>query len=181
MYDSTNVVKNHESQKSIVNNNYTRQKLEAEKIALEEKSIILRTNFFGFSKIKNNKTFTDWLYSEALKNSKLTLFKDVKFNPLGLISFCKIIKKIIKRDKKNIFGIYNLGCRNGLSKAEFAQKFLNKFKKLRYININVDSILKVKRSKNMIMNVNKIQKKYNIRLPEIKKEIQREIKNYTFN
>ena len=180
MYDSKNVLKNHENQKTIVNNNYTRQKLEAEKIALEYKSIILRTNFFGFSDIQNNKTFTDWLYSEALKNSKLTLFKDVKFNPLSLITLCKIIKKIIKRDKKNIFGIYNLGCRNGLSKAKFAQVFLYKFKKLRYINKNVGSILKVKRSKNMIMNINKIQKEYNVRLPEIKKEIQKEIKNYTF-
>ena len=102
MYDSSNVIKNHENQKSVINNNYTRQKLEAEKIALEEKSIILRTNFFGFSKIQNNKTFTDWLYFEALKNSKLTLFKDVKFNPLSLITLCKIIKKIIKRNKKNI-------------------------------------------------------------------------------
>ena len=32
----------------------------------------------------------------------------------------------------------------------------------------------------MIMNIKKIQKEYNVRLPEIKKEIQREIKNYTF-
>ena len=39
MYDSKNVLKNHENQKTIVNNNYTRQKLEAEKIALEYKSI----------------------------------------------------------------------------------------------------------------------------------------------
>ena len=59
--------------------------------------------------------------------------------------------------------------------------FLNKFKNFRHTSTSVGDILKVKRSKNMIMNVNKIQKKYNIRLPEIEKEIQREIKNYTFN
>ena len=52
MYDSKNVLKNHENQKTIVNNNYTRQKLEAEKIALEYKSIILRTNFLDFQTSK---------------------------------------------------------------------------------------------------------------------------------
>ncbi len=181
MYDSSNVIKNHENQKSVINNNYTRQKLQAERISLKNNSIILRTNFFGFSHSGNNQTFTDWLYTEASRNSYIKLFNDVKFNPLSLITLSEIIKKIIKKNNKKIYGIYNLGSKSGLSKEKFALKFLKKFKKLNYKSVSVNSVLKVKRSKNMIMNINKIQKKLNIKLPDINDEIQKEIKNYNNN
>lgn len=102
MYDSSNVIKNHENQKSVINNNYTRQKLQAERISLKNNSIILRTNFFGFSNSGNNQTFTDWLYTEASRNSYIKLFNDVKFNPLSLITLSEIIKKIIKKNNKKI-------------------------------------------------------------------------------
>ncbi len=181
MYDSSNVIKNHENQKSVINNNYTRQKLQAERISLKNNSIILRTNFFGFSNSGNNQTFTDWLYTEASRNSYIKLFNDVKFNPLSLITLSEIIKKIIKKNNKKIYGIYNLGSKSGLSKEKFALKFLKKFKKLNYKSVSVNSVLKVKRSKNMIMNINKIQKKLNVKLPDINDEIRKEIKNYNNN
>ena len=47
-----------------------------------------------------------------------------------------------------------------------------------YINININKLLKVKRSLNMFMDVGKFEKKFNIKLPSIKQEITNEIKNY---
>jgi dTDP-4-dehydrorhamnose reductase len=47
-----------------------------------------------------------------------------------------------------------------------------------YINININKLLKVKRPLNMFMDVDKFEKKFNIKLPSIKQEITNEIKNY---
>ena len=50
-----------------------------------------------------------------------------------------------------------------------------------YVNININKLLKVKRPLNMFMNVNKFEKKFNIKLPLIRQEIINEIKNYKNN
>ena len=42
----------------------------------------------------------------------------------------------------------------------------------------INSVLKVKRSKNMIMDVNKFEDKFNIRLPNIQNEIINETRKY---
>ena len=47
-----------------------------------------------------------------------------------------------------------------------------------YSDINVNKFLKVKRSTNMSMDVNKFQKKFNLKLPNIISEIENEAKNY---
>ena len=73
-----------------------------------------------------------------------------------------------------------MGSKGFMSKSNFAIYFAKKIKiyKENYLMRNVNSISKVKRSKNMIMNVNKLEKKFNIRLPKIKNEIANEIRKY---
>ena len=73
-----------------------------------------------------------------------------------------------------------MGSRDGISKSDFALSFA---KKARVINYNykfikVNELLKVKRSNNMFMNINKFEKKFKIRLPLIKNEINNEVKKY---
>ena len=146
---------------------------------MENKSLILRTNFFG-KNYNKKQSFSDWVYKSFKNNKKFYLFKDVYFNPLRIDTICKIIKNIIKRDKFKIKGIYNMGSKGFMSKSNFAIYFAKKIKiyKENYLMRNVNSISKVKRSKNMIMNVNKLEKKFNIRLPKIKNEIANEIRKY---
>ena len=73
-----------------------------------------------------------------------------------------------------------MGSRDFMSKSNFAIYFAKKIKiyKENYLIRNVNSISTVKRSKNMIMNVNKFEKKFNITLPRIKNEIANEKKKY---
>ena len=179
IYDSKNIISNKENSKLKINNEYSKQKLAQEKVCLENKSLILRTNFFG-KNYNKKQSFSDWVYKSFKNNKKFYLFKDVYFNPLRIDTICKIIKNIIKRDKFKIKGIYNMGSKGFMSKSNFAIYFAKKIKiyKENYLIRNVNSISTVKRSKNMIMNVNKFEKKFNITLPRIKNEIANEKKKY---
>jgi dTDP-4-dehydrorhamnose reductase len=67
-----------------------------------------------------------------------------------------------------------------MSKSSFAVFFAKKIKVYRknYLLKKINSVLKVKRSKNMIMNIKKFENKFNIKLPKIKNEIINEAKQY---
>ena len=181
MYDNQNSARNKENAKPKINNFYTKQKLMAEKISLTQDSIILRTNFFGFTKNKNNQTFTDWLYKNAKTKKPIYLFEDIKFNPVRIKTLERIIRKIINNRDIQFKGIYNVGCINGLSKKDFALIFLKKFKNLRYKTIKYAKVLKTKRSKNMIMNIKKFEKHFKFKLPNIYNEIKKELIFYEKN
>jgi dTDP-4-dehydrorhamnose reductase len=177
LYESKKFSK--ENSKLITYNNYSYQKLKAEKIYTKNKSMIFRTNFFGKG-TGSNKSFSDWLYNNFKSNKKFFLFKDIIFNPLRIYTICKIIYNIIKKKKLNNNGIYNLGSKGKISKSNFGIFFANKLKiyNNKEIICNSSEILKVKRPRNMSMNIKKFEKKFNFRLPSIKSEIINEIKNY---
>jgi len=179
IYDSIKIVQNKESFKLKINNEYSKQKSLQEKICLKNKCLILRTNFFGKSYSKK-KSFSDWIFKSFNKNKEFNLFKDVYFNPLRIDTVCKIIKNIIVKNKFKIEGIYNLGSRGFISKSNFAIYFAKKIKiyKKNYLLKKVNSVLKVKRSRNMIMNIKKFENTFNIKLPKIKNEINNEAKQY---
>ena len=65
-------------------NTYCRHKRLAEKVCLKNKSLILRTNFFGKSITKKN-SFSDWIFHSFKKKRKLFLFNNVLFNQSELI------------------------------------------------------------------------------------------------
>ena len=177
IYDSRKSSK--ENSKLVNYNNYSYQKLEAEKIYAKNKSIIFRTNFFGKG-IGTNKSFSDWLYNRFKSNKNFFLFKDIVFNPVRINTLCKIIYNLIKKKKLNNNGIYNIGSKGSMSKNNFGTFFAKKLKiyNNKEITCNSSEILKVKRPRNMIMNVKKFEKKFNIKLPNIKREITNETKNY---
>jgi dTDP-4-dehydrorhamnose reductase len=179
LYDSKKKKQNKESFKLKLNNEYTRQKSVLEKICLKNKSLILRTNFFG-KNYNKRQSFSDWIFKSFTKKKKFYLFEDVYFNPLRIFTVCKIIENIILRKKFKISGIYNLGSRGFISKSNFAIYFAKKIKiyKKNYLLKKVNSVLKVKRSRNMIMNIKKFENTFNIKLPKIKNEINNEAKQY---
>jgi dTDP-4-dehydrorhamnose reductase len=169
-----------ESAKLTTYNNYSYQKLKAEKIYTKNKSIIFRTNFFGRG-ADSHKSFSDWLYNSFKSNKNFFLFKDIIFNPVRIDTLSNIIYNIIKKKKLNNNGIYNVGAKGKISKSNFGIFFAKKLKiyNKKEIVCNSSEILKVKRPRNMSMNIRKFEKKFNIRLPCIKSEIIKEIKNYT--
>ena len=125
----------------------------------------------------------NWVYDSFLKKKKFYLFNDVFFNPIGISTLSKIIRRliIIISIKKKTTGIYNIGTKDGIYKNDLAIYFA---KKTHIFNNNFESLgvneinNSVKKSKNMFMNVSKFEKKFNIKLPSIKKEISHESKNF---
>jgi dTDP-4-dehydrorhamnose reductase len=155
-------------------NIYGRTKLEGEKISLKKfNSVVLRTNFFGNSLVKR-KSLSDFFINALKYNKKINIFSDIFFSPLHLSSLSEIICNIIK--KKRLRGTYNLGSRNGMSKAEFALKIANHLN-LSTKNLNVitsDKLFnRAKRPKDVRMNVNKFSNDYNILLPDLNEEIKK--------
>jgi dTDP-4-dehydrorhamnose reductase len=179
IYDSKKIIQNKESFKLKINNEYSKQKSAQEKICLKNKSLILRTNFFGKSYNKKQ-SFSDWIFRSFNNKKEFYLFKDVYFNPLRIYTICNIIKNIIIKKKFKIDGIYNLGSRGFMSKSKFAIYFAKKAKvyKKNYLLKKINSVLKVKRSRNMVMDVKKFQAKFNINLPKIQNEIINETRKY---
>ena len=80
-------------------------------------------------------------------------------------------KYIILLSLSNSIGIFNLGSKGQISKEEFALKFAKKLGlTLNYESVS-SNVFKVKRGKNLGMNVNKIEKKLKIKMPTINKVI----------
>ncbi len=168
IYVSRKNIKNKESDKIGWHNKYSKSKYLAEK-KLKNKSntLIIRTNFIDNK--KNKKSFLFWLNILIKKEIEIPLFTDMYTSTIDVNTLCDILIKLIK---KKINGTYNVGSKNCLSKKEFALKY---FKKLN-INpsykdmfTNDNYRLKVKRGRYLGLNINKIEKKLKIKMPNINK------------
>jgi len=85
---------------------------------------------------------------------------------------------------KKISGVYNLGSKNGLSKAQFAVKFAKKLKlntKLLKIVCYKKNLLTAKRPLDMRMDINFFEKKFNVILKDLNYEINLVAKQYKNN
>ena len=133
--------------------------------------IILRTNFVARNYLKSN-SFSDWLYKSALNKDKITIFNDIYFNPLHVLTLCDLISNRIINSK--ITGTFNLGSNVGMSKSEFAISFMNK--------LNIKSNFKVghssefnfiaKRPKDMRTDVSLFENQFKLKLPKFENEIE---------
>ena len=182
IYDSKNNKKSKETAKPIINNEYAKQKFSAEKICKKNKSIILRTNFFGKSMIKKQ-SFSDWAIKSFRRKKSFFLVDDVFFSPLRMKTISEIISKLLKKKYLKNYGIYNLGSKDGISKKSLALKFASilSVKNKLFETKKINEICDIKRSKNMKMDVSKFEKAFSIALPTVQKEIKNEIINYEKN
>jgi dTDP-4-dehydrorhamnose reductase len=139
---------------------------------------ILRTNFFGRSVAHARVSFSDWLVDSFEKKKKITLFQDVRFNALHISSVCSIIHKMML---KKMTGVFNAGCRDGLTKAEFAillAEHLNLSTEFARIGFLAEMKLKARRPLDMTMDVSKIEEALDIVCPSMSDEIKKASKEY---
>lgn len=154
-------------------NYYAFSKYTAELVASTVKSVILRTNFFGKSRILKRESFSDWIFKELTLKNNILVFSDVLFSPLSLHTLCRTIELLVD---SNITGIYNLGSHNGMSKADFAFKFANTLclstENMTRVNSTDVSELRTYRPKDMRLNVDAIENVLGIKLPNLDSEIE---------
>ena len=177
LYDDQKT-KNTENTYKIINY-YGLTKKIAEEISLKyKKSLILRTNFFGIS--SNGNSNLRWFFENLKKKQSINLISDVYFSPIHTSTLCKIINIAIKKD---IYGIFNVGSVNIISKEKFFLLISKILKiELNYKLIKIKTLIKkyrfIKRPKLMAMNVSKFQKKFKIKLPKINQEIKKLCNEY---
>lgn len=159
-------------------NVYGLSKLAGELVINSATSTILRTNFFGKSKCESRTSFSDWVLRSLISKDNIVLYKNVFFNALHISTLCELVESIII---KKVFGTYNAGCRDGISKSEFALRIAEK------LNLTTDSVvvgdfescnLKAKRPLNMVMNVQKLESVIGKPCPWMDDEINKAIKEH---
>lgn len=107
----------HAEEALTIRNTYAFSKLAAELAAGAVSSTVLRTNFFGPSRCAGRSSFSDWLLAALRAGTPITVFDDVRFSPLALATLCDMIARVAEVRPQ---GVFNLGARDGMSKAEFA-------------------------------------------------------------
>lgn len=148
-------------------NVYGLSKYAGELLAASTQTAILRTNFYGKSKVSSRYSFSDWVVASLNAHQSITLFEDVRFSALNLTSLCDIIFQVMRR---RIFGTFNVGCRNGISKAEFALALAKKLDLpigTAKIGRLADLPLKAKRPIDMTLDVLKLETALGTPCPDI--------------
>ena len=154
--------KNFYSEKSIPDplNVYAKTKHLAEKEVLKynSRSLIIRTNFFGWTN-GHKKLFPEIIIDSLQNQKEIKLFEDVFFNPVDISVIQKSVDKLINT-KSN--GIFNISSNENISKYEFgvlvAKKFNLDSKFIRPISIDDLEKRLVLRPKRMSLCNNKIKK-----------------------
>lgn len=98
-------------------NTYAFSKRAAELAAARVGATVLRTNFFGRSQCAGRSSFSDWLVQGLRSGAGLNVFEDVQFSPLSIDTLCDMIERVLRQRPQ---GVFNLGARGGMSKADFA-------------------------------------------------------------
>ena len=110
----------HREESVLPMNAYAITKFCGELVALKAGATVMRTNFFGRSKTDRRTSFTDWLYNSLISGQPFTVFEDVLFSALHMDTLTTYITRVIESRRA---GVFNVGSRNGLSKAKFAELF----------------------------------------------------------
>jgi len=110
-------------------NYYAKSKLrgEQESLSINPRSLIVRTNIFGFH-LPAGKSLIENTLETLNKNESITGFQDVIFNPVYTKHLALIIKKLLEK-KESSCGILNISGDKILSKYDFLIILAKIFKK----------------------------------------------------
>lgn len=154
-------------------NVYARSKLDGEREAEAVGALILRVNIVGPAARPDRVSFSDWLVRQLRLERPITLFPDVLFSPLEILDLAQLITQCMN---SKLSGVFNLGSRDGTSKAEFGHD-LAALLKLDAGNITPGSVrdagLKAPRPTDMRMDCSRFENATGIQLPTIAETIRR--------
>jgi len=163
----------HAEDELTIRNHYAMSKLAGEFAAGIVPSTILRTNFVGRSMRKSRIGFTDWLHTALNGMSQINVFDDVMFSPLSISTLCDCIDRSIG-ERPN--GVFNLGSRDGMSKAHFAFAFAaaTGLPTTNLVRGNASAVatLAARRPTDMRMRCERFEARMGFKLPRLIDEIQ---------
>ena len=158
LFDGKYKKKYNEKNKYSPVNEYSIAKVNSEKFLLKyKKSLIIRSNFFGFSNSKNS-TITEKLINEKKLKKNSFLWKDIYFTPMYIPILIFFINLLIKR---NLNGIYNISSDECISKFNFGKKILKSvIENPRIFPNNFNKKFFTNRPRNMCLSNNKLKNKF---------------------
>ncbi len=103
---------------------YAKSKVDGEYEALkfEGPSLIIRSDFYGLNKIRNNRTLLSWIIHDAKKNIQMKGWENIFFSPISAYKLCKTVEDLFKG---NNTGIFNISSETGCNKFEFVENVCN--------------------------------------------------------
>ena len=154
-----------------IKNYYSFSKLAGDIVATSVNSVVIRTNFFGKSYKYNRDSFSDWILTSLKNGQSIKAFNDIYFSPLSMETLSGLILCVLKNP---IFGIFNVGSKNGFSKADFICKVAQTFNfsndLIKYVSIK-NIRLDASRPTDMRMDNSFFENTYKIELPTLENEI----------
>ena len=163
----------HSEDELTICNYYAMSKLAGEFVAATVSHTILRTNFVGRSRCEGRGSLTDWLYLELRNNSPINIFKDLIFSPVAISTLCDCIERsVVERPN----GVFNLGSRLGMSKADFACAFAAELgfqtTNLSRVNSSFSRKMIARRPADMRLNSERFEQFMGLKMPRLIDEIQ---------
>jgi dTDP-4-dehydrorhamnose reductase len=176
VYDGTGP---HSEVQVTIRNTYALSKLAAELAASQVTNTVLRTNFIGRSKVAGRPSLSDWLFEALSSQADINVFDDVLFNPLSIATLCAMLLRVVDERPR---GLYNLGAREGFSKAQMAFEFATclglSTRAMSRSTVDAMVSLKARRPKDMRMDCGSFAKTLSVTLPTLTEEIRTIAKDY---
>lgn len=159
-------------------NVYGLSKYAGELLAERVGATVLRSNFYGRSRTADRVSFSDWLVRSMKEKTPITVFDDVKFSAIHIDTLCDlIVRSIVLRPA----GIFNAGCRDGISKGGFAMALARALglptENVR-MGTSADVVLKARRPLDMTLNVARLEAAFDLQCPNLLDEIDHTSKEY---
>jgi dTDP-4-dehydrorhamnose reductase len=156
-----------------ITNMYGISKYAGELAALRAGGTIVRTNFFGRSLLPGRPSFSDWLTTKLRTREPFTGFDDVLFSPVSMATLARMLVHVLAAPRS---GVFNLGSRDGISKAAFAEALARHFdldaSAMRH-GSSRDMKLKAYRPGDMRMDCSSFEVAFGVALPSLQNEIER--------
>lgn len=161
-------------------NVYGKTKLEAENSCLtyHKNTIVVRTNFFGWSPQDHKPTLGEWIFNSLKDGTEIKMFNNVFFSPIEVSLLANSIEKLFTSD---YVGILNIAGNERISKYELGIKIAEQFgfdssliKSVRIEQSNSGAI----RPLDMSLSVEKYEKILGLKLPDINNSLKVFINNF---
>lgn len=153
-------------------NYYAFSKYAGELAAANTPSTVLRTNFFGRSRVARRESITDWLFRSLSNADTVEVFDDIFFNPLSMNTLSTMIDQALVLKP---IGVFNLGSRGAMSKADFAFAFAEEVglptRDMIRTRSDQGRVPRTYRPKDMRMACLKFEEAFQVQLPALEDEI----------
>jgi dTDP-4-dehydrorhamnose reductase len=158
-----------DDRKNPVNYYSLTKSLGEDKLLASGKSVIIRTNIFGF-RFPMQQSLFEWAYQSLLAGKETPGFTNIRFNPLYVGSLAGLIVGAISGAAP---GVYHFGCQAGLSKYEFIKQIAATFQlDPSLVKMTVaQSVAGVKRPGDTTLNTTETARRLGISFPSIAEEM----------